>query len=277
MEHVEAGGAEIPALGVGTFQLSGAECERAVRTALELGYRHVDTAEYYDNERAVGTAIADAPVDRGDVFLTTKVWRSNLRRDDVRPAVEASLDRLDVDYVDLLLIHWPHPRVPVRETLDAMETLREEGLVRHLGVSNFTRSQLAEAIEVADAPIVTDQVLYHPFVDQGDLRSFCADAGVALTAYSPLARGAVLEDDTLERIGERHGRTAAQVALRWLVRQPGVVAIPRSSSRDHLAENLAVFDFDLTDDEARRIDELRGGFGMRLRNALPSLMRSFPL
>lgn len=205
------------------------------------------------------------------------MWRSTLRRDDVRPAVEASLDRLDVDYVDLLLIHWPHPRVPVRETLDAMETLREEGLVRHLGVSNFTRSQLAAAIEVTDAPIVTDQVLYHPFVDQGDLRSFCADADVALTAYSPLARGAVVEDDTLERIGERHGRTAAQVALRWLVRQPGVVAIPRSSSRDHLAENLAVFDFDLTDDEGRRIDELRGGFGLRLRNALPSLMRSFPL
>ncbi|MFC7133031.1 MULTISPECIES: aldo/keto reductase [Salinibaculum] len=277
MEYVPAGDAEIPALGVGTFQLDSDQARETVRTALDLGYRHVDTAEYYDNEEGVGAGIAAAPVDRDDVFLTTKVWRSNLRRDDVRAAAEASLDRLGVDYVDLLLIHWPHPRVPVAETLRAMEELRAEGLTRHIGVSNFTRSQLADAMEVADAPIVTDQVLYHPFKAQRDLRQFCVESDVALTAYSPLATGDVVGNDDLARIGRRYDRTAAQVALRWLVQQDGVVAIPRSSSADHLADNLDVFDFELTDAEMREVHGLTGSLRRRLENTLPKLMRSFPL
>jgi len=277
MEYVSAGDAEIPALGVGTFQLSGEQARETVTTALDLGYRHVDTAEYYDNERAVGDAIARSSVDRDDVFLTTKVWRSHLSREDVRPAVENSLDRLGTAYVDLLLIHWPHPRVPVAGTLDVMETLRDEGLVEHIGVSNFTRSQLAEAIDVADAPIVTDQVLYHPFNDQRALGEFCVDDDVALTAYSPLARGAVVGNDDLASIGDRHDKSAAQVALRWLVQQENVVAIPRSASRDHLADNLDVFDFELTDAEMGRIDGLTGTLRVRLANQLPKLMRSFPL
>jgi diketogulonate reductase-like aldo/keto reductase len=150
-----------------------------------MGYRHVDTAQAYDNERAVGEGIAAADVDREDVFLTTKVWRSNLSADDVHRTVRESLDRLDVDAVDLLLIHWPHPRIPVEETLGAMEELRDEGLVRQLGVGNFTRSQLADAIRVADSPIVANQVLYHPYEDQSTLLEFCRDRDVALTAYSP--------------------------------------------------------------------------------------------
>jgi diketogulonate reductase-like aldo/keto reductase len=277
MQSVSAGDAEIPALGVGTFQLSGAACRNTVRTALELGYRHIDTAEYYDNEQAVGAAIDAASVDRDEIFLTTKVWRSNLSAGDVRPAVEASLDRLGVDYVDLLLIHWPHPRVPVTETLSAMAELREAGLVTHLGVSNFTRSQLQSAIAAADAPIVTDQVLCHPFNSQRTLRQFCAESDIALTAYSPLARGAVVGDETLTRIGTEYGKSAPQVALRWLVQQEQVVAIPRSSSGDHLADNLAVFDFELTDTEMERIDDLTGNLRVRLANQLPKLMRSFPL
>jgi diketogulonate reductase-like aldo/keto reductase len=277
MHHVEADGASIPALGVGTFRLQGERCRRAVETALELGYRHVDTAEYYDNERAVGQALAGADVDREDVFLTTKVWRSNLRADDVRAAAEASLDRLGVDSVDLLLIHWPHPRVPVEETLGAMERLREEGFVRHLGVSNFTRAQLQEAMTVADVPVVADQVLYHPYKRQDDLLEYCSDHDVALTAYSPLARGAVLGDKTLTTIADRYEKTAPQVALRWLVQQERVVAIPRSSSRAHLAANLDVFDFELTDEEMQRIGGLSGGLRTRIGNALPSLMRSLPL
>ena len=176
------------------------------------GYRHVDTTEFYDNERGVGAALADADVDREEVFLTTKVWRTNLHRGDVRPAVEGSLDRLGVDYVDLLPAHWPHPRVPAAETLDAMTGLRREGLVRHVGVSNFTRSQLAEALSVAGVPIVTNHVLYNPFVDRSDLRAYCAANDVALTAYSPLATGEVVENAVLQRIGRRHGKTAAQVA-----------------------------------------------------------------
>ncbi|WP_340098411.1 aldo/keto reductase [Salinibaculum salinum] len=277
MESVSAGDAEIPALGVGTFELSGVECRRTVETALELGYRHVDTAEYYDNETAVGAGIERAPVDRDEVFLTTKVWRSNLAAEDVRPAVEASLDRLGVDYVDLLLIHWPHPRVPVSETLSVMEDLCDDGLVNHLGVSNFTRSQLTEAIDIADVPLVTDQVLYHPLTDQRALQQFCVDANVALTAYSPLARGAVVGREELSQIGQRYEKTAAQVAIRWLVQQEQVMAIPRSTSRDHLAQNLAVFDFELTDEEMTRIHELRGGLRIRLENKLPKLMRSLPI
>jgi len=277
MEYVEAGDATIPKLGLGTWQNTGDTCTETVRTALELGYRHVDTAEAYDNQAAVGEGIASSSVDREDVFLTTKVWRSNLRADEVRESLRESRDELGVDYVDLLLIHWPHPRVPVDETLGAMADLRDEGLVRHLGVSNFTRSQLREAIAVADAPIVANQVLYHPYKDQSALREFRADNDVALTAYSPLARGSVLDDDLLVRIGERYDRTAAQVALRWLVQQDGVVAIPKSTSRDHLQQNLEAFEFSLTDDEMARIHERSGGVGVRLRNRLPSLMRRFPL
>jgi diketogulonate reductase-like aldo/keto reductase len=277
MQYVSAGDAEIPALGVGTFQLSGPECHDTVSAALDLGYRHVDTAEYYENESAVGDAIESSAVDRDDIFLTTKVWRSNLSREDVRPAVEASLDRLGTDYVDLLLIHWPHPRVPVSETLSVMDALRDEGRVNHIGVSNFTRSQLAEAMDVAAAPIVTDQVLYHPFNDQRALQRFCADKDVALTAYSPLARGAVVDNDDLAAIGEHYDKSAAQVALRWLVQQEQVVAIPRSTSREHLADNFAVFDFELSDAEMGRIDGLSGSLRVRLENQLPKLMRSFPL
>ena len=277
MHRVPAGDAGIPALGVGTFQLSEEQARETVETALELGYRHVDTAEYYGNERGVGEGIARSPVDRDEVFLTTKVWRSNLSRGDVRPAVEASLDRLGVDYVDLLLVHWPHPRVPVEETLSVMEELRAEGRIEHIGVSNFTRSQLEDAMAVADAPIVTDQVLYHPFKDQRNLREYCAAEGVALTAYSPLAQGAVVGNAELAAIGERYEKTAPQVALRWLVQQEGVVAIPRSTSREHLADNLAVFDFELTDEEMAQVDGLTGGLKTRVGNVLPSLMRSFPL
>lgn len=277
MEYVETGDARIPKLGLGTWQNTGSECTETVRTALDVGYRHVDTAQAYDNEAAVGTGIARSDVDREAVFLTTKVWRSNLRYEDVLDSVHESLDELGVDYVDLLLIHWPHPRIPVAETLDAMTELHESGVVEHVGVSNFTRSQLREARRVADVPIVADQVLYHPYKDQSDLKQYCTANDVALTAYSPLARGDVLSDEVLGRIGERYDRTAAQVALRWLVQQDGVVAIPKSSSRTHLEENLAVFEFSLTDEEMARIDDRGGSLGIRLRNRLPSLVRRLPI
>lgn len=277
MEFLRTGGACIPKLGVGTWQNTGPGCADTVRTALELGYRHVDTAQIYDNERLVGEGIAAADVDREEVFLTTKVWRSNLRGGDVRSSVQESLENLGVEYVDLLLIHWPHPRVPVEETLEAMTALREEGAVKHLGVSNFTRSQLRTAMDVADAPIVTDQVLYHPYKRQADLREFCVRNDVALTAYSPLARGDVLDDSVLAEIGARHDKTAPQVALRWLIQQEGVVAIPKASSRDHLAENLAVFEFSLSPAEMSTIHDLRPGLGRRLRNYVPRIVRRIPV
>lgn len=272
----ELADATIPTLGLGTWMNTGATCVETVRTALELGYRHVDTAQAYGNEAKVGNGIAAAEVDRDAVFLTTKVSRSNLRYDDVHESVRASLDRLGVGYVDLLLIHWPHPRRPVEETLSAMTELREEGLVTHVGVANFTRSQLRRACRVADSPIVTNQVLYHPLIDQTPLRTYCRDAGITLTAYSPLARGAVVGDDLLAEIGSRYGKTAAQVALRWLIQQPGVVAIPKATGRAHLEENLAVFDFELTDEEMQRIHDRRPGLRRRALNRLPGLMRRIP-
>jgi len=277
MEYVEAGGARIPKLGLGTWQNTGPECADTVESALELGYRHVDTAQIYDNEAAVGESLAAADVDREDVFLTTKVWRSNFRHNDVHESVRESLDELDVEYVDLLLMHWPHPRVPVEETLGAMAELQDEGLVTHLGVSNVTRSQLEEAIRVIDSPIVTDQVLYHPFKDQSELLEFCVDEDVALTAYSPLARGDVIGDEVLAEIGDRYEKSAAQVALRWLVQQEGVVAIPKTTSRAHLEENLAVFDFELTDEEMARIHGRTPGLKRRVLNRLPALMRRVPI
>jgi diketogulonate reductase-like aldo/keto reductase len=194
----------------------------------------------------------------------------------VRSSVEGSLEALGVDAVDLLLIHWPHPRVPVAETLDAMAALREEGVVEHLGVSNFTRAQLVEARDAVQPPIVTDQVLYHPYKDQSNLHEYCVEEGVALTAYSPLARGDVLDDPILSEIGRNYDKSAPQVALRWLVQQAGVVAIPKTTSRDHLADNLAIFDFELTDEEMDRIDALAGGIRRRLANRLPGLMRRSP-
>lgn len=277
MESVEASGGEMPVLGFGTFELSGETCQRAVRTALDAGYRHVDTAEHYENEAAVGRAIRASSVDRDDIFLTTKVWRSNLRHDDLVAAAEASRDRLGVEYVDLLLVHWPHPRVPIEETLGAMDELAERGLTRHVGVSNFTHAQLSEVQSVASSRIVTDQALYHPYKDQQALHEHCVETDTVLTAYSPLARGSVLGDKTLARIGDAHGKTPAQVALRWLVQQENVAAIPRSASPEHIAENADIFDFELSDAEMRDIHDLSGGLSIRLRNKLPAVIRSYPL
>jgi 2,5-diketo-D-gluconate reductase B len=276
MPPVEVGDARIPALGLGTWQNTGPQCAETVENALNMGYRHVDTAQVYGNEAEVGRGLAAADVDREDVFLTTKVWRSNLQPDDVHTSVRMSLSRLGVDAVDLLLAHWPHPLVPVEETLGAMAELQQEGLVRHLGVSNFTASQLREALRVSDTPLVTDQVLYHPYKNQSALRSVCAEHDVALTAYSPLARGEVLEDETLADIGAGYDKSAAQVALRWLIQQDGVVAIPKATGRDHLAANLDIFDFSLSEAEMKQIHDLAPSLGMRLTNALPSVMRNLP-
>jgi diketogulonate reductase-like aldo/keto reductase len=277
MEYVDAGGARIPKLGLGTWQNTGSQCTRAVRSALESGYRHVDTAAAYDNEEAVGRGIDAADVDREEVFLTTKVWRSELEYDDVLASVRSSLDALDVEYLDMVLLHWPHPRMPVEESLDALAELVADGVVDHVGVSNYTTSQLRKARRVADVPIVTNQVLYHPYKDQSTLQEYCLRNGVALTAYSPLARGSAVSDERLERIGDRYDRSAAQVAIRWLLQQENVVAIPKSTSPDHIESNLGALEFTLTDEEMARIDRRTGPLGVRLKNRLPSLMRRLPI
>lgn len=255
MEYVTVGEESVPALGLGTYRLRGSDCERVVREALELGYRHVDTAEMYGNESAVGRGLRSADVDRDAVFLTTKVWRTNLEYDDVLRSVDQSLDHLGIDAVDLLLVHWPSHTVPIEETLEAFNRIHDEGAARHIGVSNFDLEQLREAMAVSDAPIFADQVRYHPRVDRTALRAFCAEHDLLLTAYSPLGKGSIADDATLGDIGTRYGKTAAQVALRWLIQQDRVAAIPKAASPDHLRENIAVFDFALTADEMATIAE----------------------
>lgn len=268
MEYVTIQGVEIPALGFGTARMGKAETQSAVENALDLGYRHIDTAQMYENEDAVGTAVKTSDVVRDDVFLVTKILRRNLAYEDLLDSFEKSLDRLKTDYVDLLLIHAPSRSVPTEESIGAMNELQESGSVRHIGVSNFSVRQLREAEEASDTPIVTNQVEYHPFKDQSLLLEYCVDSDVMLTAYSPLDVGRGLEDDTLIRIGERHGKSPAQVALRWLIQQENVSAIPKASKRRHQEENIDVFDFELTADEMNAIFELQGGLFAQLRTKL---------
>lgn len=256
MEYVSLRGSKVPALGLGTWQLEGPECRSAVEAALDLGYRHIDTAQMYGNEAEIGQAITAGAVERDSLFLTTKVGNDNHAAADVRRSTEESLRELQVDYVDLLLIHWPVEFDRVGETLEAMVALQERELVRCIGVSNFSPSQFRTAASLA--PIVTNQVEYHPFLDQSTLRDVVRESDAALTAYSPLARGGVLDDDTLAGIGEAHGKSAAQVALRWLLDQD-LLVVPKATSRDHLAANLAVFDFNLTAPERSAIDGLARG------------------
>lgn len=250
---VTAQGVEVPKLGYGTWLLQGAAAYEGVRDALELGYRHVDTARAYGNEREVGRAIADSGVPREQLWLTTKVWRDDAAPGDVRRVFAQQLADLGVDYVDLLLIHWP-AEPPLVQTLGAMEELREQGVVRHVGVSNFPAALLRRACELA--PILTDQVEYHPFLPQGAVMHECLEHDVLLTAYSPFAHGLVHGDPLLIEIGAGHGKSAAQVALRWLLDQPHVVAIPKASSHERRVENLDVFGFALGDDERAAIAAL---------------------
>lgn len=265
MEFVTAGGVEVPALGFGTARMDDYDVQyRAVSAAIEAGYRHVDTAQIYGSESAVGDAIADADVDRGDVFVTTKLAGENRGYDAVVGSTRESLDRLGTDYVDLLLIHWPVADADTAETLRAMNDLRDDGLVSHLGVSNFSVAETRAAVRDSEAPLVTNQVEYHLSHRQDDLLAYCIDEGVMLTAYSPLGVGDVLDDATLGAVADRHGKTPAQVALRWLLEQPMVSAVPMSSSPEHSRENFEIFDFELRDSTVRDLFEATGGLATDL-------------
>jgi 2,5-diketo-D-gluconate reductase B len=250
-QRLAANGASIPALGFGTWQLAGPTCRDRVIDALAVGYRHVDTATAYGNHREVGAGLARSGVDRDEIFLTSKVWFEDLAHRDVIASTESSLKELGTDYLDLLLIHWPNPNVPLEETLGAMLELRESGRVRHLGVSNFPPSWVERALELA--PIVCDQVEYHPLLSQDQLLETLRARGLALVAYSPLAHGEGLDHPTLQEIARAHGRSTAEVALRWLLAQDGVGAIPKAASREHLEQNARVFDFELDEEEMQRI------------------------
>jgi diketogulonate reductase-like aldo/keto reductase len=253
MEYVTTQDMEIPALGLGTWRMKGPTCRRAVATALDLGYRHIDTAQAYGNERQVGAAIAGSDVAREDLFLTTKLGSSNRDHDSVLASTSESLRKLETDFVDLLLIHQPNTGTPLEETIGAMDELVSEGLVEHIGVSNFGVSRLHAAREHAKAPILTNQVQYHPFWDQTSMVDYCQIHDLMLTAYSPLAHGGAVDDGLLDEIGARYEKTPVQIALRWLVQQDNVSTIPKSTSPEHLESNLRIFDFELTDDEMRTI------------------------
>ena len=247
-----ASGQDMPRLGLGTWRLSGRDCETAVRLALDMGYRHIDTAEMYGNHREIAEGIAASGVSRSEIFLTTKVWSSSLRRHEVFESFDRDLTELNTDYVDLLLIHWPDSSVPLAETLGAFDELVDRGRVRNIGVSNFPSSLLEEAVGAAKHPIAANQVECHPFLNQTKLLGTCRRQGVILTAYSPLARGRALDDGTLSSIAENHGKSPAQAALRWQI-QRGVTVIPKASSWEHLRANMDVFDWSLRDDEMETI------------------------
>ena len=255
MQFVEANGASIPAIGLGTWELRGNACARIVEQALRMGYRHVDTAEAYDNEREVGEGLRASGVTRADVFVTTKVWSDHLALRELERATKESLTRLRLSEVDLLLIHWPSASIPLAETIGALCRMKSAGLTRHIGVSNFTVALIAEAVQLATEPLVVDQIEWHPFIDQSKVRAVCRRYGLAATAYSPIARGRIAGNDVLERIAAAHGKTAAQVSLRFLIQEGGIV-IPRTSRPERLAENLAIFDFVLNEQEMEGIRAL---------------------
>jgi diketogulonate reductase-like aldo/keto reductase len=221
----------------------------------------------YNNEDAVGQAIADAEVPREDIFLVTKIRRQNLAPDDVLRTVEESVRRLGTE-IDLLLIHAPSRSVPIEASIGAMNKLQEQRIVEQIGVSNFSVEQMRQAIAASETPIVTNQVEYHPFKDQSKILEFCIENGIMLTAYSPLAQGRVIGNEVLEDIGEQYEKSAAQVALRWLIQQEMVVAIPKASSQTHIEQNFELFDFELTDEEMNRIFDMQGGHLSRLRSLL---------
>lgn len=248
------GGLLAPQLGLGTWELTGRACTDAVRMALEMGYRHVDTAEGYGNEQDIAPAIRTVP--REELFVVSKVWRGNLEPDALRHSAEQSLRRLGTDYLDLLLIHWPSETIPLERTVAGFRELMDDGLVRGWGVSNFTARRVTLAAALGDP--ATNQVELHPYFNQASLVRACRAHGVPVTAYSPLAKGRVIDDPVLRAIGERHGASAAQVALRWIAQQ-GHVVIPKASSERHLRSNLAAFDFTLSNDELLEVFALPQG------------------
>lgn len=251
---VEVHGARIPQMGMGTMTLKEDICVDSVSAALQIGYRHIDTAAYYGNEREVGEGLRASGVKRDDIFLTTKV--RTVGPGEFEKSVENSLKLLNQPYVDLLLIHWPSPELPLSAYIPALCKAKRAGQARHIGVANFTVALLDEAIGIADEPLINNQIEMHPFLDQTKVLAACRKHGLSVTAYCPIARGKLPGNEVLDRIGKAHGKSGPQVSLRWLVQQ-GVMPIPRSSNRDKLAQNLDVFDFELTDVEMAEIGKLK--------------------
>jgi 2,5-diketo-D-gluconate reductase B len=256
MEYVEAHGARIPIVGFGSMRLKDDAGREAILSAIRAGYRHIDTAAFYGNEKEVGDAIKASGVPREDIFLTTKVRDNNLKADDFARSLDNSLKLLDLPAVDLLLIHWPNPQVPMAESIGALNKAKRDGLTRHIGVCTHTVALLEEAWAVTKEPLVTNQIEVHPFLDQTKVIEATRRHGMSVTAYCPIARGRVPDNPVLERIGAAHGKTASQVSLRWLTQQ-GIIVIPGSGKPERQKENLAVLDFSLSPAEMNEIATLK--------------------
>jgi 2,5-diketo-D-gluconate reductase B len=256
MQTLQTRGIAVPRLGFGTFRMPGDDCQPVVESALALGYRHIDTAEMYQNEAAVGAAIAASGIGRDALFVTTKVWHEHLSPDGIRRAFDDSLRKLGMDYVDLYMVHWPAAQMDLPAVMETMTSLRDEGRTRGIGVCNFNLRLLRSAVEEIGAPVACHQIEYHPFLDQSAMLTYLRRQGIPLVAYAPLAQGRAAKDETLQSIGNKHGVSAAQVAIAWLLDQDGVIAIPKAQREESQRANLASLDVRLDDEDRRAIAAL---------------------
>jgi 2,5-diketo-D-gluconate reductase B len=256
MDYLQTQGIRMPRLGLGTFRMQGDVCRAAVESALGLGYRHIDTAEMYANEDAIGLAIASSGIPRNELHVTTKVWHENLAPDAVRRAFDASLNKLKLDHVDLYLVHWPSKDMKLPAVFETLMKLQEEGRTRAIGVANFPVALLKKVVEEIRAPIACNQIEYHVMLDQTKVRDYLAAKSIPLVAYCPLAQGRAASDETLAAIGRKHNATAAQVALKWLLDQDGVAAIPKASRAESQKANLGALDVKLDDEDRKAIATL---------------------
>jgi 2,5-diketo-D-gluconate reductase B len=257
MEHLQTQGISLPRLGLGTYRMQGDVCRAAVESALALGYRHIDTAEMYGNEDAIGAAIATAGVAREDLHVTTKVWNENLAPDAIRRSFDASLKKLRLDHVDLYLVHWPAKNMNLPAMFETLLRLKQEGRTRAIGVANFNIALLKTVVEEIKAPIACNQVEYHVMLDQTPLRKYLSAKAIPLVAYCPLAQGRAASDETLMAIGRKHGASAAQVALKWLLDQDGVAVIPKASRAESQKANLDALNVGLDEEDIKAIAGLR--------------------
>ncbi len=258
MKFLDLQGAKFPALGFGTWQLTGEQCTQAVKAAINIGYRHIDTAQIYENEGEVGQGIKNAGISRKELFVTTKIWTSNFTSALVASSMEESLEKLGMDYVDLLLMHWPNPAIPLAETLGAMQELVKKGKTKAIGVSNFPVALMREAVEKCKVPVACNQVEYHAMLSQKSVLNYAHGYGIIVTAYSPLGRGKLANHPLLTEIGRKYGKTSSQIALRWLIDQSNVAAIPKAASEKNAKVNFDIFDFELSASDQKEINALGG-------------------
>lgn len=256
MDAITTQGISLPRLGLGTFRMQGTVCREAVESALALGYRHIDTAEMYANEDAIGAALASAALPRGELHVTTKVWHENLAPAAIHRSFDISLKKLRLDFVDLYLIHWPAPRMDLGAALETLMQLKQQGRIRALGVANFTVPLLKQAVEEIGAPIACNQIEYHVMLDQSKVMAYMAEKSIPLVAHCPLAQGRAAADETLVKIGLKHDAHAAQVALKWLLDQPGVAAIPKAARLESQKSNWDALKVQLDDEDRAAIAAL---------------------